>query len=236
MPHFRCEVGEQAKSLFQDRAAWKLPSPRWWPSPRGGKTKENPNLSPLTLSLSFSYQPDQICYRLVSSLLLKQSLPFTHTLWIKDGKLFPFSKDSISSLKSKMASYSHFLRTVCGLSNQGWQAIPTFWGQYLVFEMEDGSYSHFLRSVCDLISKHGWLLAAVGFWGKKMSGWGVEGSVVVLLILALLLILPLILLLVVLLVLLMVRGWGQHGRTQESQVSLGSHEGRGLLSSSVGMF
>ena len=31
-------------------------------------------------------------------------------------------------------------------------------------------------------------------------------------------------------------GWGQHGRTQESQVSLGSHEGRGLLSSSVGMF
>ena len=57
-----------------------------------------------------------------------------------------------------------------------------------------------------------------------------EGSVVVLLILALLL------LLVVLLVLLMVRGWGQHGRTQESQVSLGSHEGRGLLSSSAGMF
>ena len=173
--------------------------------------------------------------------------------------------------ESRMVSYSHFLRTVFGLWNQGWQAIPTFWGQYmsfeikdgklfppsedsmgsltsrmasyshfleqyLVFEIEDASYSHFLRSVCDLISKHGWLLAAVGFWGKKMSGWGVEGSVVVLLILALLLILPLILLLVVLPVLLMVRGWGQHGRTQESQVSLGSHEGRGLLSSSVGMF
>ena len=218
MPHFRCEVGEQAKSLFQDRAAWKLPSPRWWPSPRGGKTKENPNLSPLTLSLSFSYQPDQICYRLVSSVLLKQSLPFTHAVWVKDGKLFPFSKDSIWPLKSRMTRYSHFLRTLFGL-----------W-------IKDGSYSHFLRSVCDLISKHGWLLAAVGFWGKKMSGWGVEGSVVVLLILALLLILPLILLLVVLLVLLMVRGWGQHGRTQESQVSLGSHEGRGLLSSSVGMF
>ena len=63
-----------------------------------------------------------------------------------------------------------------------------------------------------------------------------EGSVVVLLILALLLMLTLILLLVVLLVLLMVRGWVQHGRTQESQVSLGSHEGRGLLFSSVGMF
>ena len=153
-----------------------------------------------------------------------------------------------------MVSYSHFLRTVFRLWNQRWQAIPTFWGQYAVFQIKDGklfplfedsiwslksrmaSYSHFLRSACDLISKHGWLLAAVGFWGKKMSGWGVEGSVVVLLILALLLILPLILLLVVLLVLLMVRGWGQHGRTQESQVSLGSHEGRGLLSSSVGMF
>ena len=153
---------------------------------------------------------------------------------IKDGKLFPLSEDSMRFLESRMASYSHFLRTVFGLWNQGWQAIPTFWGQYmsfeikdgklfppsedsmgslksrmasyfhfweqyLVFEIEDASYSHFLRSVCDLISKHGWLLAAVGFWGKKMSGWGVEGSVVVLLILALLLILPLILLLVVLL-------------------------------------
>ena len=142
VPHFRCEVGEQAKSLFQDRAAWKLPSPGWWPSPRGGKTKENPNLSPLTLSLSFSYQPDQICY----SLLLKQSLPFTHVVWVKNGKLFPFS---IWALKSRMVSYFHPLRTVWGLWNQGWQAIPifensiwslksrmpaipTFWGEYVI--------------------------------------------------------------------------------------------------------
>ena len=142
VPHFRCEVGEQAKSLFQDRAAWKLPSPGWWPSPRGGKTKENPNLSPLTLSLSFTYQPDQMCY----SLLLKQSLPFTHVVWVKNGKLFPFS---IWALKSRMVSYFHPLRTVWGLWNQGWQAIPifensiwslksrmpaipTFWGQYVI--------------------------------------------------------------------------------------------------------
>ena len=143
VPHFRCEVGEQAKSLFQDRAVWKLPSPRWWPSPRGGKTKENPNLSPLTLSLSFSYQPDQICYRLVSSLLFKQSLPFTHAVWVKDGKLFPFSKDSIWPLKSRMTRYSHFLRTLFGL-----------W-------IKDGSYSHFLRSVCDL-----WNQAIPTFWGQ----------------------------------------------------------------------
>ena len=113
VPHFRCEVGEHAKSLFQDRAAWKLPSPGWWPSPRGGKTKENPNLSPLTLSLSFTYQPDQMCY----SLLLKQSLPFTHVVWVKNGKLFPFS---IWALKSRMVSYFHPLRTVWGLWNQGW--------------------------------------------------------------------------------------------------------------------
>ena len=45
---------------------------------------------------------------------------------IKDGKLFPPSEDSIWALKSRMVSYFHPLRTVWGLWNQGWQAIPIF--------------------------------------------------------------------------------------------------------------